>query len=215
MLRMPDAPALLALCDRGIASTIERDDALLASFDTTLTEDDAATLTVQQREARLLDIWERCFGPMLHAVARCPACAARLDISLPATGLRQTIADEVASYGPTGNDLRAIAACASLDEARSLLLARCGINDTEAAVAALAEANPQADVAVSLDCALCGHQWEAAFEAGAFVWSQVERIAAGLIEQVHDLAQAYHWAEAAILAMPERRRARYLALVRT
>ena len=110
-------------------------------------------------------------------------------------------------------NLRVIEDCHDLEQARALLLARCGINPAEetAAIAELAMENAQADVHLALRCAVCGHQWEAQFEAGVFIWKRVERLAADLIRQVHALARAYHWTEEAILAMPERRRARYLS----
>ncbi len=216
MLRMPDASAIMALADSGAVSPTRRDDALLARFDSGLSADDAVALTVQARESRLLDILENCFGSELEASAACPVCGAALDVPLRTGSLRQPpIGDGDAGFprSPTGADLRAIEDCHDLEQARALLLARCGINPAEetAAIAALAMENAQADVHLALRCAVCGHQWEAQFEAGVFVWKRVERLAADLIRQVHALARAYHWTEEAILAMPERRRARYLS----
>jgi len=69
MLRMPDASAIMALADSGAVSPTRRDDALLASFDSGLSADDAVALTVQARESRLLDILENCFGSELEASA--------------------------------------------------------------------------------------------------------------------------------------------------
>lgn len=51
-----------------------------------------------------------------------------------------------------------------------------------------------------------------AFDPAAYVWAEVENSAARLLRDVHLLAAAYGWTEAAILGMSATRRAAYLQL---
>jgi hypothetical protein len=63
-------------------------------------------------------------------------------------------------------------------------------------------------------CPLCGGSVELWFEPIEYVLAELREEAAGLFDQVHDLARAYHWSEAAILRLHRRRRHGYVALVR-
>jgi len=83
-----------------------------------------------------------------------------------------------------------------------------------AAAARMSEADPQADVQLSLTCPDCGHQWIACFDIAAFLWGELQAYARRLLLDVHELATAYAWPEASILAMSPARRQAYLDLVR-
>jgi hypothetical protein len=82
-----------------------------------------------------------------------------------------------------------------------------------AAVAAMAEADPQADVRLALTCPSCGTSWEVPFDAGSFVWAEVEAWAWRTLLEVHQLAAAYGWSEAEVLELGPRRRQAYLELI--
>lgn len=132
---------------------------------------------------------------------------------------------------PTSGDLAAVASASGADAGRGAdeLLRRCVTGITqggrsvpaerldEAARAAIseamAEADPQALVEMELTCPACGESAAVLFDSGAYLVAELEERAAQLLEEVHTLALHYHWAEAEILAMPEARRARYLALL--
>jgi hypothetical protein len=51
-------------------------------------------------------------------------------------------------------------------------------------------------------------------DVGEFFWEEIASYARGLIEDVDALASRYGWSERDILALPERRRRRYLDHVR-
>jgi hypothetical protein len=82
-----------------------------------------------------------------------------------------------------------------------------------AAVAKMAEQDPQADVRIALECAACGHAWQSEFDIASFLWTEICARAEQLLREVHSLACAYGWSEGQILAMSCWRRQRYLALV--
>lgn len=95
------------------------------------------------------------------------------------------------------------AACAhELDEAAA-----------DAIEAAMAEADPQADVDLDLRCPECGHAWHTPFDIGAFLWTEIHHWARRLLRDVHRLASAYGWCESDILALSAPRRQAYLDLI--
>jgi hypothetical protein len=126
-------------------------------------------------------------------------------------------------------DLAAVAHLQDPAEARRMLARRCleafpppGEPDlplpaelVDTIAGRLAELDPQSDVFVSLDCPACGHQWQAPIDIGLVLAHDIEAAARRLLDDIHDLAGAYHWTEAEILALPRARRRRYLERVRS
>lgn len=82
----------------------------------------------------------------------------------------------------------------------------------DAMEAALAEADPCADVVLSLACPGCGAAWRAPFDLASFVWEEVDHAARRMLAEVDVLARAYGWREPDILALSPWRRRRYLEL---
>ncbi|HEX4954425.1 MAG TPA: phage baseplate protein [Thermoanaerobaculia bacterium] len=140
---------------------------------------------------------------------------------------------------PDSRDLAALPAAGSVDELRQALLSRLVLDGrakgrrleverlgprgfdlgqlppelVEAAMARLAEADPQADVELALACPGCGHGWLAGFDITTFFWREIEAWALRTLREVHVLASAYGWAEREILALSAWRRSAYLQLV--
>jgi hypothetical protein len=77
----------------------------------------------------------------------------------------------------------------------------------------IAELDPQAEIVLDLNCAVCDHRWQAPFDPAAFLFREAEAAVARLTNEVHQLARAYAWSEESILAMGAARRRRYLNLV--
>jgi hypothetical protein len=77
----------------------------------------------------------------------------------------------------------------------------------------IAELDPQANIALNLNCGACGHEWDSQFDPAAFLFREVESYVARLTNEVHLLARAYAWSEESILSMGATRRRRYLDLV--
>lgn len=83
----------------------------------------------------------------------------------------------------------------------------------EAVGAAMADADPLADVRLELTCPACGHGWTSPFDPVAFFWDEIEAWVPRLLREVHRLASAYGWSEREILGMSAWRRAEYLRLL--
>lgn len=77
----------------------------------------------------------------------------------------------------------------------------------------LADADPLADVQLTLECAECGHAWDATFDIVTHLWAELDARARRLLAEVHTLASAYGWREADVLALSPTRRRAYLELV--
>jgi hypothetical protein len=136
---------------------------------------------------------------------------------------------EVCFRLPNSLDLAAIEGSQDIAATRHLLLERCLVaaerdgqaavldqlpaEVTEAVVARMDEADPQANVQLALSCSMCGHVWQATFDIVSFFWSEINAWAYRTLHQVHRLASAYGWREADILALSPWRRQFYLDLV--
>ncbi len=228
-----DQCALLDLADAGRSlGPAGREIALIDAFCPDL-DGAAADLDVGTAQARLLDLCEAEVGPELVAGLRCRSCDDGLEVRFAVDAVRQPASpgadalltvrhgDAVARVRmPRGTDLLAIEALTDADAARRVLLDRCiveldGVDRVQADLldaiaAAMAAAMPQADVELAGACERCGEPWTAGLDAGLFLWSDVERRAERLAEEVHLLAVTYHWSEAEILALTPVRRRRYL-----
>lgn len=209
---------------------------LLAAAHPATPPDAWPALSIGHRDMALLDLYAALFGPQLDAVADCPACGGRVEFAAPVAALRVDPgsggAAELVAGGyrlrlrpPTSADLLALSDVASIAAAEALLLARCvsveaGGTETdqlpapviEAAVSALAELDPAADLRFDLLCPTCGHDWEPLFDVAAFLWAAIERWALLTLRDVHQLALAYGWGEGDVLALSPLRRQLYLEM---
>jgi hypothetical protein len=126
-------------------------------------------------------------------------------------------------------DLLAAASCSDVEEARRLLAERCVLEarrhgepistgglseeDLQALSAALAEADPGAELLLELSCPVCRHGWWEMLDVATFFWTELDVQARRLLREVHVLARAYGWREADVLALSPRRRRFYLEMV--
>ena len=219
--------------------SVDRALSLLTLAQPELSSAQAASLTVGQRNARLLTLREKTLGPMLQGFAQCPQCRAPLEFSLEAAAIRlpepavqeyAVIVDgiHIRLRLPNSLDLAAIVGCSGIEAARRLLIERCVLQAQlagqeiaasllpDAVIPALAEAvseyDPQADMHFDLHCVVCGHTWSALFDIVSFFWTEIIALARRLLQDVHTLARAYGWSETEILAMSAARRQFYLEL---
>jgi len=184
------------------------------------------------RDAWLLGLCEELAGPALEAVASCPGCAEETEFALDTPVLRKS-AEQVVARGavrlgdrrvawraPTGDDLVALEVLEDPGAAAAELLARCvegGAVPTEgeraAVAAAIAEADPLAEILVELTCPGCDRAFSADVDVAEFAWWALRDVGRRLLAEVDALARAYGWTEPEVLALPDRRRATYLQLL--
>lgn len=201
------------------------------------------SLTLGQRDALLIRLRERTFGPIAKGFVQCSQCKTRLEFPLDLRAydvtatLRRKLEPSVFSCDgfeirfrlPNSEDLAAIALAPEVEGARGLLIARCVLAARrqgqtiaawelpEPALEALGRhmdsLDPLAYLPLNVDCPRCGHQWTALFDIATLLWQEISVSAERLLREVHALAFAYGWGETEILAMSEARRKFYLAQI--
>jgi hypothetical protein len=182
--------------------------------------DEAATLPLGQRDARLLRLRTQLAGGALEATASCPRCGELVEFSadpaaLPAGGRSV----EGPWRLPDSRDLAAAADAGDAAAAERVLLERCtGVADPpeelrRAVAEAIAAADPLAEVLVDAVCPACSEAFVAEIDVAAFVSAELRMRAERLLRDVDTLARAYGWSEGEVLALGEGRRAAYLRLV--
>ncbi len=213
---------------------------ILATACPELTWDELATLSIGQRDARLLALRERTYGPRLDAFVECPQCSESLEFDVTVADLRTAEPDteetlqlvtngfELRFRRPHSRDLAAALECRDPRTAHDLLVQRCVLQarregaplaagelptDIAAELSrSMSEHDPQAEVLIDLRCPSCRHHWQALFDIVTFFWTELAAHAQRLLREVHALARAYGWREADILGMSARRRRFYLEM---
>jgi hypothetical protein len=199
-----------------------------------------ARLPIGERDRLLLDLRVGMFGERFDCETACPSCGARLELSLDSSDLRVApspldppdlaLPDHGCTVRFRAPDSEDIAAClARPADAVQVLLERCtvvtGSNGEvldfaalpavarDLMAARLAELDPQADVVLQLSCPECAQLWSGGYDPAAFLLCEIARYVERVVDEVHLIAHAYGWSEAAILSMESSRRQRYLARV--
>ncbi|WP_326538128.1 hypothetical protein [Pseudorhodoferax sp.] len=225
-------PTLLALWERGLSRhALDRSALLAAAARPDWPADTVVDRPLGAVNASLLRLRAASFGPRIDGHVDCPGCGQRLAFALDTQvlldGADQDMAAETEVAGlrlrpPSLRDLAAVAAEADAAHGARALLARCTLAgdaarlDEEAlarAEAALEQLDPQADLALALQCTDCGHAGNAQLDPGSLLWDELEVRAHALLAEVHRLACAYGWTEEQVLALGPARRACYLAMV--
>jgi len=244
-MRAANALELLQAWELGLGQApVRRALTLLACVSPQSSDEELWTLSIGQRDARLIEMRRRLFGPQAMLVGACPACHAQFESSLrlqdiycEAPTAQATHTFEAGDYRlsfrvPNSLDLMALPADTSPEIAADALLERCiteacnvdGVPVRSAGVRAvvgeslaerMAQLDPQADVQLAASCASCGHCWSSVFDIASFLWQEVHVWAQRTLRDVHRLAVAYGWSESECLALSATRRQIYLELCRS
>jgi len=242
-MRALTATELLGAWEQGLSqSAVHRALTLL-----TLTNADAgpewpAQLSIGQRDAHLLALRERAFGPRMTGLAMCPACGVQVQLDFTVADVRVaapsiSVDPCTLSFGecdvffrlPNSQDLQALPTPSDGRSSKRALLERCLLSArrngqeipaeqlpeevTTAISERMAEIDPEADVQLALSCPQCDQRWHAPLDIASFLWSEIHAWAVRLLRDVHTLASAYGWREAEILALSPWRRQAYLELI--
>ena len=201
-----------------------------------LERDGARALPVGTRLHALVDVCRLSGADLLSWALTCPAagCDEEIEIELPLAVLADAARDAEASeppavaWGegsfrprlPTGEDLRRWRAEPPSDAAIVAALGGPRFAGDEvprelvaAVEAALEAADPLVDARVQSACPACGQPLDLAVDVEGEMLALARRGQDVLLEDVAALAGAFHWSEQDILALPARRRRRYLAML--
>jgi hypothetical protein len=188
-----------------------------------------------RRNRALAQLRTLYFGPKLQGWMSCTQCGEKLEFEVdcrtlantpePAAGRQISVSGNTFRL-PTSRDLALIASEHNPDKAALHLLQNCVIPSPDAVTPAtwsdttveevaqqMALADPLAEISLGFECPVCQHTSEEILDLPSFLWTEIESRARRLLLEIHALATAYGWAESAILAMTDIRRATYLQMV--
>jgi hypothetical protein len=215
--------------------------AMLGAAGTVRTGEDPAVLPIGARDLELLSLREQAFGCDVTAVAACPDCTVRVeirfrtdDVRLPTVAQPEPLSVESEGYIvrfrlPNTTDLLSMEFAGDEHEDGRRILERCVSQATldgapvsagalpealqKAVDTAMAAADPQAEVELSIKCPACARRWTELFDIDSFFWTELQAWGARILREIHQLASAYGWSEREILALPPLRRNTYLNLI--
>jgi hypothetical protein len=200
--------------------------------------DSLADLPVGRRDALLLEVRERSFGPVADCVATCPSCQAALEFPVRMRDLvvgESPALESIVEWqgmrlrirAATSRDQLSLAGLTDPDAMAEVLLQRCACpvdmpaearayrlppEAADLVSAEMTRLDPGADLRFALSCPACNGAWTSVFDAVSFLWREVEVAARRLLREVHALATAYGWSESEILNLSPARRRAYLQL---
>jgi hypothetical protein len=235
-----DAEALLTLWEAALEQpAAARGDALLAAAAPAA----ASPRTLGERNARLLVLHERLFGPEIELLSHCPACGVATELAAECGALMAAMPDastatlatlesdgyRVELRSPTSADVAAAASAHDAEEFALRVLDRCvlscardgsawPVRELPAVVLdgisrRLELLDPGASVSFTVACPQCDARWNAPLDVGDLVWRKVQQVAERVLLDVDALAREYGWTEVEVLRMSATRRAAYLQLV--
>jgi hypothetical protein len=206
--------------------------------------DAVSTLSIGERDARLLQLREWMFGPRLFNTAHCPKCTAAVEWETDLNALYlQPLLPEQASKEFSldidgfllhfrllnSNDLLK-AASGTASEPREMLAPcilhvqheqqPCQVDALpepiwEALQQRMAEEDPQADIQMLVHCPVCAYGWQMPFDIMSYLWTEIDNWAKHMLQEVFILARAFGWAERDILNMSAQRRQLYLEMLKS
>jgi len=221
---------------------VQRDLAFLAARRPGSDRAELAGLPIGRRDALLIELYQAHYGAALEGLLTC-GCGELLEVSIDLAALLETPHTpeaawvSVAADGyridarlPDTTDLAAAATSGRIDadRGRAVLLQRLlrawhqdtPISGDEApdglvqqALAALAESDPLAEVTMAVGCPNCASVVSARLDIGSHLWARIDADVHQGLGEVAALTRAFHWGEAEILAMNDRRRRAYLELL--
>jgi hypothetical protein len=187
--------------------------------------------TLGGRNIRLMVLHNTLIGRGIDARVTCGACGTPNEFEVPAATIAlmqpphpdaqvslviggQTLAFRVPRYG----DLAMIGGDPRLRIAAACLLNKEPIpdlsdDDLSQLAAGWETLDPAGSITVTLCCVGCQSVFDAAVDPAVFVARELDLFSDALLRDIDCIASHYGWPEAAILALPPRRRLRYVALI--
>ncbi len=185
------------------------------------------------RNAAILELRARLFGPSIEALARCPACGEAVEISFRTDDLSagQFQGDfeidgiHLECRAPNSLDLAYAMRFAGETAAAREIARRCIVASSvpideipDAVLEAMGERmdaeDPLAIPSFGVACPECGVESDFLFDPAEFVWRELATQARRDLADVHELAKAYGWTEEEVLKLSPTRRQMYLEMVR-
>jgi hypothetical protein len=214
---------------------------LLAACKSLDSPEELVAMPIGHRDALLLSLREMLFGTRFTGMSRCPDCHGKIEVDFDSSEIKMQSEPTNKSFGVTVGEYQLTCRLPNTSDlframdqrdpaaVRNELLMLCievakyqtlttAISDLphdvlEQVAIELGRQDPQADISLALVCPDCRHGWETIFDIVAFVWHELSVEAARLLRDIHEIAAAYSWREADILALSPARRQMYLEIL--
>lgn len=242
-MRSLTAPELLQVWENGLQYSQTDRSLTLLQYASSKEDINPATLSIGQRDAKLLQLRKWMFGSKLLNTALCPACGEKVEWENDVNDfmLQHSHADVAADFQitvddfelhfrlPVSSDIKQLRREYTDEENELILLRQCVLEIKRGNVPCLFEDLPayvldavderiskedaQADITVLLTCPACAHEWLSHFDIQSYLWTEINAWAKSMVQEVYVLARHFGWSEHDILNMSPQRRQLYLQMI--
>lgn len=197
---------------------------------------------IGERDARLLRIRERHFGPVFQNISNCSACGEKIEWENLVDDLMfQEINDDVEIESlsldyddhqisfrlPNSQDVLEVINLPNIYEQEDQLIQKCLVKSTlsnnhfediqkdikDELLLKMEEHDPQANIIMNLSCPECKNEWKSTFDIMEYLWTEINEWGIQMMKDIYLLAQNFGWSEKAILEMSRFRRNLYINML--
>jgi hypothetical protein len=195
-------------------------------------------LRIGDRVALMLHLRRLELGDNLDCTVSCANCKKNMSVLLSAAELLRTrhpepsdsyeisaggfnlqikpitaVDQDLLMNAKEGEDLRLTLARSRIISSAPQLPEQLPDEVVEAIGLKLEQVDPLSDIVLDLSCPECGRNFRASFNVEEFVLRELGTGCGDLESEIHWLALHYHWSEKEILALPIKRRRKYISLI--
>lgn len=174
---------------------------------------EAADCPLDRRDRELFAARKAAFGTKVPVLAHCPECETTLESSVDIDALLQLEGTPDEAVRAPSSRMLAEAVGAANDDALALACRLDETLDPSRVGERLEAAFPLLDLLVGFECVECGHDFAQPFDIAACLWTELQRMADGVLDDIDAIARAYGWSEAEIMALGPVRRRAYIARI--
>lgn len=201
-----------------------------------------ASMTIGERDARLIEVRRNLFGPIFNNISNCSVCGQKVEWETTADEIqiqksntenpRSSFELKYKEYLirfrlPNSYDVLELLEDATINNKAQKLIRSCIIEsipslepnqkipvDLENQINhKMEEYDPQANVLMNLTCPECKNKWDVIFDITQYIWAEINDWAIRLMQDVHILASTFGWSEKDILDMSRHRRNIYISMI--
>jgi len=198
-------------------------------------------MTIGERDKLLLQLRGEMFGSRFDARVPCEQCGEKMEVAFDVADIMvEDDCEKKEREVELGNHtvryrvlaIKDLDVLSSLNDGRKIeecLFSRClleirrngsvvdesdlSASEKDTIIHHIAQADPQSEVLIKLECPYCQTSSEVVFDIVSYVHTEINHYAQRLLLDVHYLSASYGWREKDILAMSAHRRQAYIDVI--